>query len=302
MCKATRDFGVSQTSTIYGSPVDTCTRRDVQALKSLSIYLAENALTVSTRNSYDRAKLTCNEFLSKYFPGAPMFPMTNEQLVLFISYCYQKELSPQTVTTYMSALAHFHKMEGYPDPTQNFILKRTIQGFSKLKARPDTRLPITPIILQRIINSLPKCTQSFYQRTLFKAMFLLAFHAFLRVGEITSPTKNTLNLSAVSFEKQQNGVPECMTLTMVDFKHHRGKPPVTFHLNANKDKPELCAVLAMWEYKELRGGSDGPLFMFQDKSPVSSHYFNQQLKISLNYLNYDTKLYKGHSFRLVQLR
>lgn len=38
--------------------------------------------------------------------------------------------------------------------------------------------------------------------------------------------------------------------------------------------------------------------MFQDKSPVSSHYFNQQLKISLNYLDYDTKLYKGHSFRI----
>lgn len=38
--------------------------------------------------------------------------------------------------------------------------------------------------------------------------------------------------------------------------------------------------------------------MFQDKSPVSRHYFNQQLKISLNYLDYDTKLYKGHSFRI----
>lgn len=66
-------------------------------------------------------------------------------------------------------------------------------------------------------------------------MFLLAFHAFLRVGEITSTTNNTLNLSAISFAHQQNGVPESMSLTMVDFKHHRGKPPVTFHLKANKE-------------------------------------------------------------------
>lgn len=225
--------------------------------------------------------------------------MTSEHIVLFISCCYQKQLSPQTVTTYLSALAHFNKMEGYPDPTtQDFIVKRTLQGFQKLKARPDTRLPITPVILQKIVNSLPQCTQSFYQRTLFKAMFLLAFHAFLRVGEITSTTNNTLNLSAISFAHQQNGVPESMSLTMVDFKHHRGKPPVTFHLKANKENPQLCAVSAMWEYKALRGNCDGPLFMFQDKSPVSRHYFNQQLKISLNYLDYDTKLYKGHSFRI----
>lgn len=129
-------------------------------------------------------------------------------------------------------------------------------------------------------------------------MFLLAFHAFLRVGEITSTTNNTLNLSAISFAHQQNGVPESMSLTMVDYKHHRGKPPVTFHLKANKENQQLCAVSAMWEYRAIRGDCDGPLFMFQDKSPVSRHYFNQQLKISLNYLDYDTKLHKGHSFRI----
>lgn len=82
-------------------------------------------------------------FLSKYFTGAPLFPMSSEHIVLFISCCYQKQLSPQTMTTYLSALAHFNKMEGYPDPTQDFIVKRTLQGFQKLKARPDTRLPIT---------------------------------------------------------------------------------------------------------------------------------------------------------------
>lgn len=265
---------------------------------SLSKYLAENALTVTTRNAYNRAKLMYKNFLSKYFTGAPLFPMSSEHIVLFISCCYQKQLSPQTVTTYLSALAHFNKMEGYPDPTQDFIVKRTLQGFQKLKARPDTRLPITPVILQKIVNALPQCTQSFYQKTLFKAMFLLAFHAFLRVGEITSTTNNTLNLSAISFAHQPNGVPESMSLTMVDYKHHRGKPPVTFHLKANNENPQLCAVSAMWEYRAIRGDCDGPLFMFQDKSPVSRHYFNQQLKISLNYLDYDTKLYKGHSFRI----
>lgn len=72
-------------------------------------------------------------------------------------------------------------------------------------------------------------------------------------------TNNTLNLSAISFAHQQNGVPENMSLTMVDYKHHRGKPPVTFYLKANKENPQLCAVSAMWEYRALRGDCDGPL-------------------------------------------
>lgn len=81
------DSGVSQASTLYGSSFNTSTGGDVQTLMSLSKYLAENALTVSTRNAYNRAKLMYSNFLSKYFTGAPLFPMSSEHIVLFISCC-----------------------------------------------------------------------------------------------------------------------------------------------------------------------------------------------------------------------
>ena len=38
--------------------------------------------------------------------------------------------------------------------------------------------------------------------------------------------------------------------------------------------------------------------MFQDKSPVSRQFFNQQLKTSLNFSGFDVKRYKGHSIRI----
>lgn len=69
-----------------------------------------------------------------------------------------------------------------------------------------------------------------------------------------------------------------MSLTMVDFKHHRRKPPVTFHLKANKGNPQLCAVSAMWEYRALRGDYDGPLFMFQDQSPIFQALFQSKIE------------------------
>lgn len=131
-------------------------------MKSLSKYLVENALTVSNRNANNRAKLMYSNVLSKYFTGSPLFPMTSEHIVLFILCCYKKQVSLQTVTTYSSALAHFNKFKGYPDLTQDLNLKQTLQGFQKLNARPDTRLPITPVILQRIAKSLPQCTHFFF--------------------------------------------------------------------------------------------------------------------------------------------
>ena len=271
---------------------------DAADLKQISEFLIDSALSQGTKTAYNRAKAIFEEFLSKYFPGSTSVPVTSEQVVLFISYCYQKELAPQTVATYMSAIAHFNKVKGLPDPTQGFIVKRAMQGFQKTKFRSDLKLPITPSILRKLIESLPHCTNSFYQRCLFKAMYLTAFHAFLRVGEITgSSKKSCLLFTSIEFGYDVNSSPVDLKITMSKFKHHHGKHPIILLLQCNEDKV-MCPVNAVWEYTKVRGQNEGPLFMFQDKAPVSRQYFTQQLKTSLIFSNYDTKYYKAHSFRI----
>lgn len=148
--------------------------------------LIEKALTVKTHESYNRAKLLYEEFIQLYFPGISPFPLDVEKLVLFISHCFTKQLAPQTVTTYMSALGHFNKLQGNEDTTQCFVVRRALQGYHQMKGQADVRLPITPIILRKMVQSLPICTSSYYQCSLFKAMYVLALHAFLRIGEITT--------------------------------------------------------------------------------------------------------------------
>ncbi|XP_061190816.1 uncharacterized protein LOC133198909 isoform X1 [Saccostrea echinata] len=300
LTNSTQDSTVPGTGSTHGQVSVGDPIRNIQNLKEVSQFLLDNALTVGTRNSYQREKLAYEEFLEVHFPGTVTFPIDVEHLVLFISNCYQKGLAPQTVRTYLSALAHFSKMEGHVDPTQNFVIKRTIQGFQNLKSTTDVRMPITPSILQKLVNSLHFCTSSFYEKCLFKAMFLLAFHAFLRIGEITSTTKSStvLPLTAIQLEKSPNARPKEMILTLTNFKHHQGKPPVTFQITADTEKPETCAVLAMLDYLNVRGEEDGPLFMLSDQSPITRHMFNEQLKISLTFLGYDAKIYKGHSFRI----
>jgi hypothetical protein len=48
----------------------------------------------------------------------------------------------------------------------------------------------------------------------------------------------------------------------------------------------------------MRGSTEGPLFNFLDKTCVSRSFFSEKLRQCLVFCGYDTKVYKGHSFRI----
>lgn len=62
-----------------------------------------------------------------------------------------------------------------------------LQGLLKVKPTCDPRLLINPDILLKLLQLPPThthTTDSYFARTLFRAMFILAYCVFLRVGEI----------------------------------------------------------------------------------------------------------------------
>jgi hypothetical protein len=61
---------------------------------------------------------------------------------------------------------------------------------SKTYKRADIRRPITVEILADIIRILPQICNSTYEAKLFSAVFVLAFHAFLRIGETVESSKS----------------------------------------------------------------------------------------------------------------
>ena len=65
-----------------------------------------------------------------------------------------------------------------------------IQGFKNAKPACDSRLPITPTILTKLVQALPFTTDSHFTKSMLHAMFVLAFCVLLGVGEITK-TQNT---------------------------------------------------------------------------------------------------------------
>lgn len=249
---------------------------------------------------YKRAIAYYKLFLSIYFPQSTVLPATVEKLSLFVAFCYHNQLACSTVNTYMSVISYLHKIGEFHDVTQSFVIKKSLQGLRKMGDKRDTRLPITYSILQQLIASLQHTSSSFFLQILLKAMYLTAFHAFLRVGEITQTTsgaQNNLQFQSIEFQLKSSVAPDAVEIHMKNFKHNTGKSCHILLINKQTNK-DMCPVTALWEYCKLRGPGEGPLFCFMDKTPISRQFFTSQLQLSLKWCNKDIRNYKGHSFRI----
>jgi len=94
------------------------------------------------------------EFATVYFPNNPILPITVEHLVLFIALCMHKNLAFNTVSSYVSMLNYVQRMAGFHDFSHNCVIKTSLESYRKQKAKADSRLPITPVILKKLIEAL----------------------------------------------------------------------------------------------------------------------------------------------------
>ena len=120
-----------------------------------------------------------------------MWPIPLNHITHFIAYLSLNGFSPSTIISYISGLNFFHNLRNYGDITEAFVVQKMLTGMTRSNSKSkDSRLPITYNILKEITSVLPAICSSDYEIRLFTAAFVLAFFAFLRVGEITSSQTN----------------------------------------------------------------------------------------------------------------
>ena len=125
----------------------------------------------------------------------------------FIGYLSLKGFAASTVTTYISALSHVHKMGNLIDNTKSVIVSKMLKGLRRKNPKTrDIRVPISLSLLKRLIVSLQKVCNSRYDTFLFSAALSIAFFGMLRVSEVTIKRRSdevghTLNFKNVSFQK-----------------------------------------------------------------------------------------------------
>nr|XP_022334289.1 uncharacterized protein LOC111131174 isoform X2 [Crassostrea virginica] len=194
----------ASSSTCQATPLSSTSIIPQYHLQSEFAKLLDASVSANTHKSH-RAGMAAYYKVCKLLDCAPWPPSLNS-VVQFVLHSSSSGLAYSTVRSYLSAISFHCKLQSVPDPTPEFLVTKLLQGMKRLKHKADTRLPITKTILHSIIQILPIICTNAFEATLFSAAFSLAFHGFLRVGELTVNTRkghhqNTIQIHNLSINQ-----------------------------------------------------------------------------------------------------
>lgn len=246
------------------------------------------SLSRGTRKMYAETLVKFKRFVNDQMQCNVWFPASVSSLSMYISFMINKGYAVSTVVSHISALSFFHKLVGCNDPTSSFVVRKILSGAKKMYPSCDTRIPITIDMLYKLVDSVRMVVSSQYEIDMFRAMFILMFHAFLRIGEVTlSP--NNVQFSQITVTSTS------VSITFFKFKHHLSSP-VTLVIPANYSK--YCPVSIVNRFIQRRGTSNGPFFCLPGFHPVLPTYFSSVLSTCVTFLGFNEYNIKPHSFRI----
>ena len=259
-------------------------------------YLLEKSVAHSSRQLYQRSWVLFNEcynIVNQSNQAHLNLPLQTNHIAVFVAYLHDQGYAPASIVSYVSAIAYVHKLIGFRDPTSANIVQKLIAGATKVYAPKPSRLPITIVILHRIILGIEEIIPNHYHKILLKAMFTTSFFGLMRIGEVTMSKHKTIPLL---LSQLQLTIDQAV-ITITQFKHNKGNKPVPIPLQ-RMEEHEICPVYNLSQYLLLRGREPGPLFAFPGPTPVPRAFFSKQLALLITLAGYDVKRYQAHSFRI----
>ena len=263
-----------------------------RAKSLLTASVSENtALTYSTAvNSFDK-------FRGKY--SLPIvWPANVQQVIMFISFCFETGLLPSTIATYISGLSFFHKLHGWEDFGEVFLIKKILEGCRRFRSHKDERSPITFKLLAEICHNLPVICYDIYEAKMFKAAFTLAYFGLFRISELVSKSQicstNALRLCDIGLTKGG----KALEVKLRVFKTNQLGAPTLLKIPCEQDD-SVCPVCAMHEFLAIRASSyNGTLFLHKDGSLVTRSQFTGVLAKCIKKCSSHNGVYRSHSFRI----
>lgn len=269
----------------------------MEALNKETQRLLEAALAKSTHVTYNRGINNFEEFRDNLGLGR-VWPSPTKHIVAYISHLSLDGKSPSTISTSTAAIAYVHKINGWVDPTDNFVVRKLKEGARRDNKSSDSRLPITVDILGGLTSSLINICTSSYEACLFKTAFLLAFFGFLRVGEFTTTSKKgnwdkILSLQDITIRNDLSAVEVHIRSSKTD---QRGVG-TTLQIGVVPNQG-ICPVASMSEYLRVRPDVEGPLFIHFGGHPLTRYQFSAILKKGIKANGLPPSDFSPHSFRI----
>lgn len=257
------------------------------------VNLVENSLSENTWNVYTNAEKSFEKFRKNY-DLEKVWPVPISHLINFIVYLAKNSYSPNTAKSYIAAIGFKMKMNNLTDSTDSFIVKKLLKGMSKTYKRADIRRPITVEILTDIIGILPQICNSTYEAKLFSAVFVLAFRAFLRIGETVESSKSShvIQKSDVILNHTDKSVSVTINSSKTDQYGLETK------LVLNSEFVNLSIYDQLHQYLSVRPSINGSFFCHFNHEKVTRYQVTVILKSALRFLGYNENDYNTHSFRI----
>ena len=206
-----------------------------------------------------------------------------------------------TIRVYLSALRFFQIRVGLPDPSLSAFPRLTyvLKGIHRVNPEHQRRLrlPITMHMLLALhgVWSKPPVV---YDNVMLWAACCLGFFGFLRAGEFTCTGQDAMNppLSPSDITVDSRVNPRLITVYL---RHSKTDPfGVGCQIYLGRTDTTPCPVAAVLSYLSLRPSSPGPLFLFQNGTPLTRATLVVHLRTALAHAGIHPSGYSGHSFRI----
>ena len=279
-----------QCSDVVGTSCYGMSQLDLYQLEVKAAQLINLGISPSTDKVYDTGK---KAYLNKVQLHTNPSPRGSPD-ILFVTELSQTLVVYNSVRTYLAGVRHFHVVNSAGNPLQDKLrLQLALAGIHRWNPKAGgTRLPITPLVL-RAIKKVLDAASTDYQNILLWAACCVGFFRFMRLGEFTLTSRSTTAFN-----------PTCMpSVSIQDVainSHSNPTPsiPPRSIIYLSRTGTDLCPVSALLAYFTICGDVPGPLFIHQDKSPLTKHKLILMLRSTLQEAGINATYYSGHSFRI----
>ena len=105
-------------------------------------------------------------------------------MVEFVAFMLLEGLTPTTIITYMLGVKHHLRLQGARDFNDSFLLRLTLKVVAASPHQHNVRLPITLLLLDRMLHALPLIHDNQFEVCMYSALLTVGFHGLLHPGEL----------------------------------------------------------------------------------------------------------------------
>lgn len=136
------------------------------------------SIAPNTKLTYNTGLRAFSQFRSEW--ELPQnWPPGIESLVQFMAFLSLSGKSAATIHSYIMSISFQCKLINVDDTTKRFVISKMMEGTRRLKYSRDTRLPVTLVLLEKILHVLPVVCSNTFETKLFSTAYTLAFFGFL---------------------------------------------------------------------------------------------------------------------------